>query len=122
MKKLLSVVLILAILLPFAAFADDSAVVGCWAHYEMQTDGTPSMAMLYLAEDHTCYFLIQAFHHDEAGLGRTHVGTWKIQSDGSIYAKTGNNTDMELTLYNENFAIKKDTLDIYVNITPFSLK
>ena len=122
MKKLITIILILALILPAAALADDSAVVGCWAHYELQTDGTPVMSMLYLAEDHTCYFVIQAFHHDEPGIGRTHIGTWEYRSDGTVYAKTGNSTSTELSFYSESLAINKKTLDVYVNITPFSLK
>ena len=123
MKKFLSVFLDLVLLLPVSAFAvSDSDVVGCWAHYSVGTDGSPSMAMLYLAEDHVCYFIIQSFRHDEAGIGRTYVGNWKIQDNGSIYAKTGNNTDTELILYNESLALTRDTRDVYVNITPFTFK
>ena len=123
MKRLLSVLLVLALLIPLSAFAvSDSDVVGCWANYSVSKDGTPTMTMLYLAEDYTCYYIIQDFHHDEAGLGRVYVGTWNIQSDGTIYAKTGNNTETVLTLYSEYVALNKKTMDVFVNITSFTLQ
>ena len=121
MKKLITVTLILALLLPVLALADESDIVGCWACYDMQNDGTPAMFMLYLAEDHTCYFVVQAFHHDEPGIGRAHVGTWEMQSDGSLIAKTGENTTTKLRFYGStSFAVDK-TGRVYVNITEFKL-
>ena len=123
MKKLITVILILVVLVPACAFAvDESDVVGCWAHYEVLETGSPSMSMLYLSEDHTCYFLIQAFRSDEAGIGRTFVGNWKIESDGTLYAKTGNNTDTRLKFSSSNIAVNVETMEVYVNITPFTLK
>ena len=118
MKKLLAVVLILALLLPVAALADDSDVVGCWAHYELLTTGCPAMEMIYLAEDHTCYFLIQSFDHDAAGLGRTHVGTWEMQSDGTVLAKTGNNSSTVLYFSpGYQVAMNTKTLGVFINLS-----
>ena len=48
----------LALILPVAAQASESEVVGCWAHYDVQLNGAPAMQMLYLAENHTCFFII----------------------------------------------------------------
>ena len=122
MKRFFVVLLVLALLIPFTAFAlTESDVVGCWAHYLTAADGSPTMAMLYLAEDHTCYYVIQSFRHDEAGLGRTHVGTWNLQSDGTVYAQTGNNSSTELTFYSQSIAYTKKTMDIYINITPYTM-
>lgn len=120
MKKLLAIILIVALLLPVAALADDSDVVGCWAHYELLTTGCPSMEMIYLAEDHTCYFLIQSFDHDEAGLGRTYVGTWEIQSDGTVLAKTGNNSSTVLYFSpGYQVALNTKTLAFFINLSEF---
>ena len=120
MKKLICFLFVLVLLVPLAVLADDSSVVGCWAHYETLKDGAPMMSMLYFAEDYTCYYITQAFHPDKAGLGRNYVGTWELQDDGSIYAKTGNNTDMELILYSDSLAYDSETMTVYVNITPFT--
>lgn len=120
MKKLLAIILIVALLLPFSAFADDSDVVGCWAHYELLTTGCPSMEMLYLASDHTCYFLIQAFDHDLPALGRTHVGTWEMQADGTVLAKTGNNSSTVLYFSPEyQAAVNTKTLAVFINLSSF---
>lgn len=120
MKKLLAIILIVALLLPFSAFADDSDVVGCWAHYELLTTGCPYMQMIYLAPDHTCYALLQSFDHDEAGLGRTYVGTWEMQSDGTVLAKTGNNSSTVLYFSPEyQAAVNTKTLAVFINLSSF---
>ena len=123
MKKFLVLFLVFVLLVPVFALADDSDYVGCWAHYDLQTDGTPVMSMLYLAENNTCYYIIQSFHTDEAGLGRTYVGTWKLNADGTIYAKTGNNTSttLKVTGSSDSLAVNPETMDVFVNITPFKL-
>ena len=122
MKKLLAVFLILALLLPVAAFADDSDVVGCWASYQLLTTGCPCMTMLYLADDYTCYYFTQMYEHDEVGLGRTFIGSWEMQRDGSVFVKIGNYATLTLELYGSNNFAVSDTLDVYVNITEFTLK
>ena len=122
MKKLITIILALALILPVAAQASESDVVGCWAHYDVQLNGAPAMQMLYLAENHTCFFIIQSFKEDEAWIGRTFVGTWEMQGDDVVYAKTGNNSDTTLKLNTNNtLAVEKDTLHVFVNITPFTL-
>ena len=122
MKKLLAVFLILALLLPVAAFADDSDVVGCWASYQLLTTGCPCMTMLYLADDYTCYYFTQMYEHDEVGFGRTFIGSWEMQRDGSVFVKIGNYATLTLELYGSNNFAVSDTLDVYVNITEFTLK
>ena len=71
MKKLITIILILALILPASALAlDESGLIGCYARYELLTTGCPSMTMLYLGENHVSFFLIQSFREDEPGLGR----------------------------------------------------
>lgn len=123
MKKLIAVLLALILLVPVLALADDSDVVGCWASYGVQNNGAPVFNMLYLAENHTCYYIVQSFDVSEAGIGRTYVGTWEIMDDGTLYAKTGNNTDTRLKLNESHqLAVNMKTMDVYVNITPFTFK
>lgn len=122
MKRFACLLLVL-LLLPLVSLADESKYVGCWASYDHLTTGAPAMSMLYLAEDHTCYFVIQSFHIDEPGLGRAYVGTWEVLSDGSIRAKTGDNTDTELRFYDsDSYAVEPLTFRVFVNITPFTLR
>ena len=120
MKKLITIILILALILPAAALADEKNVVGCWGTYETLSTGAPAMTMLYLAEDHTCYFLTQMFGPDEPAIGRQYVGTWEMKSDGNVYIKTGNNTDMTLVFSNEYVgAMDVDTNQLYVNLSKY---
>jgi len=107
MKKLLALILILALLLPAAALAAEKDVVGCWASYELQKDGAPAMIMIYLAENHTCFFLAQSFNPDDEGFGRAFVGTWQMNDDGSVTAKTGNNTETAM-LFDDSYSVAYD--------------
>ena len=119
MKKLITVTLILALLLPGLALA--AGVSGCWVSYELLNTGAPCVSFLYLADNGTCFYLVQLFNQDDAGFGRTFVGTWEQQPDGSVIAKTGNNTDTRLRFQSEGIAIDSD-LSVWVNITQFTLK
>lgn len=118
MKKFLCLILIAVLLIPAAAFADDS-FIGCYASYSPLTTGSPSMEMIYFAEDGTCYFMIQSFRPDEPGLGRSYVGTWTVE-DGELIAKTGNNTSQRFRFSDEfSAAVEMDTLTMFVHISPF---
>lgn len=116
MKKLITIILILALLLPAAALAAGPA--GCWAEYEQLTTGAPSMIMLFLAEDGSCYYIIQAFDKDKPGLGRQFVGTWETLPDGTVEAKTGNNTSTKLR-FDDNYTVgmNMSTGDIFINLS-----
>lgn len=118
MKKLITVILVLALLLPVAVIADESGVVGCWATYELLTTGTPSITVICLTEDHSCYYLAQMFHADEPGLGRAYVGTWEMLSDGSVFAKIGENTSKTL-IFDDTYVIAIDTgtNKMYMNLS-----
>ena len=111
MKKLFIIILIFALLLPFVVLAEDaSSFVGVWVSHELLTTGAPSMSYLYLAEDHTSYYVIQSFKPDAPGLGRQYVGTWEITGPGEVYIKTGNNSYVSMTVtgdysYDQNMKI-----------------
>lgn len=117
MKRLFCLFLLL-ILLPVAAFADDS-FIGCYASYSLLKDGTPDMEMICFAEDGACFFLTQSFHADEPGLGRSYVGTWTVE-DGELTAKTGNNTSLRFR-FSDDFsaAVEMKNMVMYIHISPF---
>lgn len=98
MKKLLSVVLILALLLPFAAFAEHPEVDQYYgyAQIEVTKSGAPYMNFLYFKPDYTCYYLTQLFYDNEPGLGRAYVGTWGYTAEGKVFAKVGDNVTLTL--------------------------
>lgn len=121
MKKMITISLILALLLVSfsAALAEEETFLGCYASYSPLTTGSPSMKMIYFAEDGTCYFMIQSFRPDEPGLGRAFVGTWEIV-DGVLVAKTGNNTSSSFSFTDDfSIAVDKDLFEIYIHISPF---
>ena len=120
MRKLFAFLLAVCLLLPACSLAEEpDGIYGCWVHTETLTSGCPSLTFICLREDHTCFFLIQAFRDDEAGLGRTFVGTWAIE-DGTVLAKTGNNTTTPL-LFDDNFAVayNPNTLDLYIHTSKY---
>lgn len=117
MKKLITVVLILALLLPAAALADESDFIGCWAHYDRLESGAPSISVLYLAEGNVCYYVAQYFHADSAGPGRTYIGTWEMDSSNTLTAQIGENTKISLYLSAQGgAALDTKTFDLYVNL------
>lgn len=121
MKKLLAIILILALLLPAAVLAEVNPV-GCWVKYEILKTGAPAMVMLYLADDHTCYYMAQSFHKDSEGLGRVHVGTWEYKPDGIVYAKTGENTETQLKIADNNaVALDVKTFKYFLNISIYGI-
>lgn len=120
MKKLFAVLLILA-MLPVVALADESDVVGCWVHYAVLTTGGVGFEFLFLDESGTCYYMVQNFRTDEVGLGRTYIGTWEMQDDGTVVAKTGNYAEVKLKFSDGYTLAVSDLLTVFVNITPFTL-
>ena len=120
MKKLIAFLLIAALILPSACLADDSDVVGVWLYSDLLNTGAPSMAYIYLAEDHTCYYAVQAFNTDSPGFGRQYVGTWDKISSDKVYVKTGENTSTILLLAGD-YAVAETTLDIYCHVPVLNL-
>jgi hypothetical protein len=121
MKKFIAVLFALVLLFSVSSFAEEPDVVGCWAQYSVLTTGAPAMSMLYLADDHVCYYLTQMFGPDEAGFGRTFVGTWEFLPDGILFVKIGNNATLNLELSQSgDLAVDTSTLNVFVNITPFT--
>jgi len=96
MKKLLLFILALALLLPALALADWPGGTA-WTHSSLSAEGAPYMEYIYFADDGSCYYATYLFHRDSDAFGRTYNGTWELLPSGNVYAKTGNNTSMELT-------------------------
>lgn len=119
MKKLITVILILFLLLPAAALAESTPEIDFYygyAHIEVTRQGLPVMYMIYFAEDHTCYFTVQAFNSDSPSIGRAHVGTWEYTPDGEVYAKTGENTDITFHIVKSGSIVDKSTMQVYLKV------
>ena len=116
MKKLILVSLVLVLLLlPPSALALEAEIdyycgYGC---IQVAKDGSPYIAVIYFAEDHTCYYMVQLFRHGESGLGRVHVGFWGYNADGTIFAQTGDNTTSTFKITSLGSIVETSTLEVY---------
>ena len=114
MKKLIALILILAMTLPAAAFADvpleEWVVEGNWMgfYYEGKKDENRLAVIVVLDDNNVAYYITQMFYKDEPGLGRSFIGTWEILADNIIHVVTGNNTSMNLQFVNHNLMLNID--------------
>ena len=102
MKRLLTIVLILALLMPAAAMAvtvSDWMVEGNWMGFWEEDNGARSMICIVLEENNVAYYVAQFFHADEPGLGRAYIGSWDL-SDDIVHVKIGENTSLDLKFIN----------------------
>lgn len=115
MKKLLTAILILALILPAAALAAEKEVdfFYGYAHIEVSKAGTPFMSMIYFNQDQTCYYVAQMFHDDKPGIGRAYVGTWGYTASGDVFAKTGDNTTITFAITSMGSIVDRETLEVY---------
>ena len=115
MKKILSFILILVLVFPALAFAEEYEIDEFYgyAHMEVSADGSPVMYMIYFAPDQTCYFTVQSFRHEEPGLGRAYVGTWGYTADGDVFAKTGDNTSRTFAISSLGSIVDKETMEVF---------
>ena len=106
MKKLLAVIMILALLLPAASGTaltlSEWMVWGSWNHFETTNNGM-LLTSIYLEEDGIAYFMTQLFSDGAPGFGRAYVGSWEITNDRYVHIVTGQNTSIDRCFkdYNE---------------------
>lgn len=117
MKKLIALFFALALAVSAASCEsmpfDEYCYYYGYGHIEVAKDGSPYMSIIYLAEDHTCYYLTQMFSTDEPRLGRAYVGTWETLDDGKIFAKIGENTSRTLKLSALGSLVDVDTMEVF---------
>lgn len=99
MKKLIIVLIVLALAIPVFAFAagSDSFFVGTWVNI-MPHANTPgeTITVLHLTEDYRAYFMIQSFNDsDGPEYGRSALKTWTSAGDW-IRVKIGENATLDL--------------------------
>ena len=117
MKKFLALLFAL-VLIVSAAFCesmpfDEYCYFYGYGHIEVLKSGAPYMSIIYLSEDHTCYYLTQMFNTDEPRLGRAYVGTWETLDDGNIFAKIGDNTSRTLKPSALGSLVDVETLEVF---------
>ena len=116
MKKLFIVVLVLVLVFPLVAYADDGIpawlIEGSWNHYESTDDGM-LLTSIFLTEDGTAYFVTQLFRDKEPAIGRAFVGSWEKTGRNTIHVIIGNSATMDLTYCSYNMMFDYDLLDYY---------
>ena len=116
MKKLVAVVLLLAMIAPAAVLAEEISNYYGYAHIGVERSGAPVMYVIYLREDYTCYYLAQVFGEDKPLLGRAYVGTWGYTKEGNIHAVTGENTEITFTQTSFGSLCDLENMEIYEQI------
>lgn len=116
MKKLIALILITALLLPFSAFADTDIpawmMEGSWNHFESTAYGM-LLTSIYLDEDGTAYFVTQLFNAEGPGLGRAFRGTWEKTGVDTVHVVTGKNSSLDLTYCTYNMMFDYDLRNYY---------
>ena len=114
MKKLITLILILALILPAAACADVQKWMyeGAWTSYTYTKNGI-SITTIYLEENGISYCVMQTFIDNEPGVGRAFVGTWAVTGPDTINVVIGNNTSLDLQYYTYNMMYDHKTLTHY---------
>lgn len=116
MKRLIAIILILALLLPAAALAADVPawlIDGAWTHLEDNGEGSCSLISVYLTEDGKAYYVAQVFGSEEPSFGRAFVGSWTFTGPDTINVIIGNNATMDLVYKSFNMMVNFKTLDYY---------
>lgn len=98
MRKLITVILILSLLLPAAALADtEQELIGAWAAYAEFNHGVMYYYLLRLYEDHTALYQMDRMEFYEPWPDPyCHTATWKLKEDGvHLYYKNMNDPKKE---------------------------
>ena len=115
MKKLITIILIMAMILPAAALADmdPGMYEGAWTCHEFTTDGGVVLTTVYLDEGGIAYFMIQSFSPEKLGLGRAFVGSWEVTGPDMIHVVCGNKATLDLLYCSYNMMYETTTRDQY---------
>ena len=93
MKKFISILILLALVLTASASAlDRSYYVGTWVSTYDNDDGGATAELFYLADSGTLFYLNQVYDPDEIGFGRQYIGLW-YETPGGIHVKFGNHAE-----------------------------
>ena len=114
MKKLITMLLILALALPAAALADVKAWMldGTWTYTDYMNDGV-GIVSLYMTEDGKAYYTAQAFIGEEPGISRAFVGSWEFTGPDTVLVTIGENTQIELCYQTFNLMYDVKTKSMY---------
>lgn len=110
MKKLITLLLILALALPAAALADASHWMfeSTWVSTEYHDDDAVTIQLLCLLESEKAMYITQRFSADGPGFYRAFVGSWEMTDPNTIHVIIGETAEMDLyySSYNMMYDIK----------------
>ena len=116
MKKLITIIMVLALFLPAAVIAEEPDCDAAYVHIEMneKDHDAPFIAAIKFAQNNTCYYCEQTFYSDRPGQSNALIGTWEMTSDGEVLVKLGNlNAAFTLHFLKDGGLINTDTMMIY---------
>lgn len=117
MKKLIAVILLLSLFIPFSSFADPSLdFFAAYCHSEINKDDSPFFAVLYFTESGNCYYSEKSFTASAPGQDNAYIGTWEYNDDGDIAVKFRQNTVFTLHLLKDGDLINTETMMIYYHV------
>ena len=115
MKKLITVILILALLLPAAAMASVSSWLyeDTWVHTDYGKSGGVTIEAICLHEDGTAFYVVQSFTAEEPGFSRAFVGSWEVSGPDTIHVVIGENAEMEMCYSSYNMIYDIQTRSMF---------
>ena len=116
MKKFLTVIMILILLLPAVSLADDTLdFYAGYCHTEMdeKNDDAPFFAVLHFTESHKCYYAEKKFYHDRPGQDNAYIGTWEYNEDNDVVVKIRDNIVFVFHFLKNGDLINTSTMMIY---------
>lgn len=114
MKKLLTIILAVALILPAAALAEDwlDCDIG-YCHTEVNKDGAPYFGFIFFTEKGVCYYCEKMFYADRPGQENAFIGTWEYDSDSDLSVYYRGNKLFTLHKLSEGNLINTETMMIY---------
>ena len=118
MKKLITMLLILAMVLPAASLADTAELdfFAAYSHVETLDSerSAPFIATLFFKKDGTCYYCDQQFFLDRPGQSNAMIGTWKYTDDDNVVVSLGRQAlTFTLHIMASGNIINTETMSIY---------
>ncbi len=116
MKKFLTVIMILILLLPAVSLADDTLdFYAGYCHTEMdeKNGDAPFFVFLHFTENHKCYYAEKKFYPDRPGQDNAYIGTWEYNESNEVVVKIRGNTVFVFHFLKSGDLINTSTMMIY---------
>ena len=118
MKRFVTLLLVLALILPAAALAKEPDCCAAYTHAEMLENDhdAPFFSTIMFAEDHTCYYCDQIFYSDRPGTSNAMMGSWKMSGDDIIITLGRPGFILTLSIIDGGDLMNMDNKKIYEHV------